>query len=126
MKDQTTQPSPIGIVNPLEETTEFGSLYQTREASRDPFEAAFIDSSIDHLRERLESLPTTVLDIVFLSPVDDGLQQIAAHLTENPSLTGVHLLAPCCRGEMMLGDQLHSVQDVQAQIQVLLDRPETD
>lgn len=128
MKDQSTNPSPIAIINQSESDPDLSVLYRSQDASVESaaFEAAFIDSSIHHLRQRLESLPASVLDIVFLSPVEDGLQQIAGHLAENPSLTGVHLLAPCCQGEMMLGDQLHSVEEVQTRIQAWLDQTEVD
>ena len=81
------------------------------------FETVFIDSAVDRLSERLESLPDCVRDIVFLSPVHDGLTEIVAYLAKHGPVHGVHLLALCTQGEMMLGNQLYAVKEVQSHIQ---------
>ncbi|MEO1530227.1 MAG: hypothetical protein AAFX06_32960 [Planctomycetota bacterium] len=89
----------------------------TKESAVD---TAFVDLSVEPLQDHLESLPDSVREIVFLSPVGDGLAQIVEHLNATPSCSGALVLARSSNGEMMLGSELHSEDFVQATLQSLL------
>ena len=77
-------------------------------------EIAFIDASVSNVEDLLEGIGTHV-DIILLDPDEDGVEQIAAALSEREDIDAVHILSHGQQGSLQLGNAVLNASSMQGE-----------